>query len=244
MNSEYELLMDRFGTINKPKEGMDVDTAAKKAYADMSRRATGHTPDVQKECLNELKKILDEMPAFKEKGKFDKWHRESCEKLRDAMQRSGFKGTYGRAQKVINMAFKYLMYTDTQHADAHDFCHMTLDRYTLAWYKREVNKKAKTIEWSKIDNYEEYMNIQDRIRDYIKEHTSYSIDITGQGEAKTVCLPEQPFLAEFVIWEGEKLFEKYSGLVSGISAYITSGKKDDSWLIGNIFSDYLETVIK
>lgn len=67
MNSEYELLMDRFGTINKPKEGMDVDTAAKKAYADMSRRATGHTPDVQKECLNELKKSLMKCQRSKKK---------------------------------------------------------------------------------------------------------------------------------------------------------------------------------
>ena len=57
MNKENEVLkelIDCFGEQNKPQKGaMTVETAIEKAYADMSRRAKGHTPDVKKEALKE-----------------------------------------------------------------------------------------------------------------------------------------------------------------------------------------------
>ena len=212
MNKENEVLkelIDCFGEQNKPQKGaMTVETAIEKAYADMSRRAKGHTPDVKKEALKELKKIFDEMPSFNDEEAFDKWHEESCEKLRNAKLPNGFIITYGRAQKVINMTFKYLMYSDTPHADAHDYCHMALDSYTLAWYKRKVDKDKKNYAWSKIDDYGEYKKIQDNIRGYLGEDASYSMDDKRQSNTETVSLPEQPILAEFIVWEGEKLRRK------------------------------------
>ena len=104
MRSENKVLkeqVERFGAQNKPKEGtINVDIAIEKAYADMSRRAKGHTPKVKTECLKELKKIFDEMPFFNNVVEFDKWHKASCEKLRDAKLSNDFKVTFGRAQKA------------------------------------------------------------------------------------------------------------------------------------------------
>ena len=213
MNNENEVLtklMKRFGEENKAlNKTLNVDSAIRKAYGDMSKHAVGHRPAVKEEALKIFNKIFRDMPSFKNVEEFDLWHKSSCEVLRNTKLPNGFIITYGRAQKVINMAFKYLRYSDTPHADAYDYCHMTLDRYTLNWYEREVDKDKKhcrwsIIGWSKIDDYDEYKRIQDNIRDYLKRHVSYSIDINGLESTKTVTLPEQPLLAEFIIWASEK----------------------------------------
>ena len=138
------------------------------------------------------------MPSFNDKEAFDEWHKNSCKRLRDIKLPNEFVIYYGRAQKIINMTFKYLMSSDTQHADAYDYCHMALDSYTLAWYKQKFDLDKKYYAWSKIDDYGEYKKIQDNIRGCLKKHATYSMG------TKTVNLPEQPILAEFYVWEGEK----------------------------------------
>jgi len=37
------------------------------------------------------------------------------------------------------------MYTDKPCTEIHDYCHMTLDSYTLAWYKRVTEKRDLTL---------------------------------------------------------------------------------------------------
>ncbi|MBR5767374.1 MAG: hypothetical protein IKX86_01675 [Clostridia bacterium] len=245
MNSDaLEQLKTRFGDTVFKNKGRTFDTALSLAYADMSRRASGHKKDVKDKCIEELNRIFSCMPSFKCQTDFDEWHKKSCESLKQVMHYDSFEGTYGRAQKVINMAFKYLMYTDTPHADAHNFCHMTLDSYTLAWYKRSVNTKSKSFAWSKIDDYEEYRAIQDDIRSYLASDKNYSICIKGLGEFTIEHLPSQPILAEFIIWEGEKIFEKYGTLVNSITSYKESGNANDSWLIGDSFKRFLVEAFK
>lgn len=151
---------------------------------------------------------------------------------------------YGKAQKIINMTFKYLFCCKDAQKDYLDYfenCHMTLDSYTLAWYKRKDNQDKKDYTWSKLGE-KDYKKIQKNIREYLANDNSFTISIPDLGSFPSKGLPKQPFLAEFIIWEGEKIFESYKTLVKGIKAYKNSPTKD-SWLIGDSFSDFVKNSV-
>ena len=139
------------------------------------------------------------------------------------------------------MAFKYLMYTDKPCTEIHDYCHMTLDSYTLAWYKRVTGKKG-SYTWSQINNYNEYLLIQEEIRSYLSDNPAYSVNIAGLGKFTIERLPEQPIQAEFIVWKGETLSKKYNELVGSINSYKKSGITEDAWLIGEKFSQFLKNI--
>ena len=72
----------------------------------MSRRASGHVPNIKGVCV----KWLDEevFTSSLSIHNFDTWHKETCFALIEKFNSVKPKfGTVGRAQKVINMAFKY-----------------------------------------------------------------------------------------------------------------------------------------
>lgn len=184
MDKECEQMMKRFAELNPPKNGTaDIKTAIEKAYADMSRHAGGHRPEVKPESLKLFNKIFEEMPSVKNKKNFDEWHEDSCEKLRIAKLPNGFIMRCGRAQKVINMTFKYLCswnYNQNDFKEWFQYCHMPLDDFTLEWFRRSVTDVIKIgdnpvikiddkYKWSKIDNYKEYYQIQEHIRNHQKD---------------------------------------------------------------------------
>ncbi len=72
-----------------------------------------------------------------ENKEFD--HHEYCKILIDG---SGM--SFGQAQKIVNMAFKYLycMVEDEKVQDRFDVCHMPLDGIMLEWIYREVKKSS------------------------------------------------------------------------------------------------------
>jgi hypothetical protein len=119
---------------------------------------------------------------------------------------------YGKAQKVINMAMKYLFCLDgaDRYLDRFKYCHMAIDRYTLRWITKEVfpwynNGKSrpdrlvatKAPSWSNLeygDTSEKYSyyQFQSIIRDYLNSATNPYRSETGA--------PLTPFEAEFYIW--------------------------------------------
>ncbi len=248
-NRTLDELKKRFGNTAFKNKDRTIDEALMLAYADMSRRAQGHTKDSKDKSIDYLKlafqKVKNGEIKLDSQGDFDDWHKDICDGLMSTIQSGTFEGTYGRAQKVLNMAFKYLMYTDYANYLSFNYCHMTLDSYTLAWYK-SVSDKKKTYTWSKIQDYDEYLEIQKEIRSKLASgnNREYSIVIDELGKTETVSLPPQPIFAEFIIWEGEKLLEKYKGLVGSINTYKERGKEEDSWLIGDRFSDFLKKAIQ
>lgn len=136
------------------------------------------------------------------------YHEGWCKKFISDL--SPFKISYGQAQKVINMAMKYLLcLSDAKKMDYFKYCHIALDSYILAWYNRQQLGKTKT-SWSKLEE-TEYKIIQDKIYDYLKG---------GNGQYfkrefnKRNCSPEfipldkEPIKAEFVIWACETNFVK------------------------------------
>ncbi len=102
---------------------------------------------------------------------FDKLHESWCENFLNDLQDSKYEqATYGQAQKVVNMAFKYLYCCDGVDRSKFKDCHMALDSFTLNWYIREVLKVDKNIvdKWSKLDDVA-YKKIQTDIRNHLTE---------------------------------------------------------------------------
>lgn len=237
----YDHLKTRFGEIAFKKE-KNKKVAIETAYADMSRRATGHTSELKKRCVEwlETEVFNTNLDFINSQESFDAWHKETCEELK---KRHGSFGKIGRSQKVINMAFKYFSCIDGTYDHLLKYCHMTLDGYTLNWYKT-IDPDWKKIEWSKIDDYDnQYFSIQEKIRKYLKENSMYSVDIGGKL-TNNIQLPEIPFEAEFIIWEGEIIKIKYNDLIKGLKKYEESLKEKDKWLIGNIMDEFLNQFVK
>lgn len=195
---------------NKKYKNNIYALAVHQAYLDMNR--TNRTvPDgwPEEKRMNLIEKLgvyFSKKPAPKESGDFDAKHRE----MMSVLDREGF--SVGQAQKIINMAFKYL-YCCEDLRDAKggffDFCHMPLDSFTLNWVKEifeEKNGKSipkqlgfnkgsgseikpwSEIKWSAISNENGYFELEESIRKYIKNCES---DVTV-------------LQAEFYIWETEK----------------------------------------
>ena len=166
------------------------------------------------------KKFLD---FFDEKEKnekeFDDWHEKICE---DFLKRFRLKDNkYGKAQKVINMTFKYIYCLEgaKEREDYFRFCHMPLDSITLEWFYRLKEKGVKiTIDnkeekicrkypsWSNLrktssgekkDREYGYVDIQNAIRKYLENNTELT-----------------PLKVEFIIWPQMQLAMAEEGLFS------------------------------
>ena len=145
--------------------------------------------------LSDLAKIFVEYfkaPAPKTQAEFDKWHKNTCEWFvkefnASVMLPSGYKGIeYGKAQKIVNIAFKYLYLfcgIIPGHPGHFTFCHFAIDSVTLEWYKKTIDPSCSVKNWSDM-SYDEYIEIQENIRTHIKKSIS----------------EKTPFEAEFEIW--------------------------------------------
>lgn len=244
------------------------------AHNDMARRAQGHTNEVKKASLEWWSNHFNNNNPFviSKPDDFDKWHLNACETYCKYMneymnkQKSPkkFKITFGRAQKVLNMTFKYLYCTGTYKSDVEklvSFLHMTLDGYTLRWYKEQIVKLDPSLkvgdvsEWSKMNEKapkHKYIDlqgdegIQNRIRKFLSSKNIYEYiinteeildDEEGEKKNKKELIFSQnvspyPFLAEFIIWKGEIIRANMESLLKGLNGCYKSWKKN-SWAINN-----------
>lgn len=253
------------------------------AHNDMARRAQGHTNEVKKASVVWwYNQFTTNSPFSKKKmSDFDKWHGEACSNFLKHMEKTKennekypkeFKMSLGRAQKILNMTFKYLYCKTTymqQVENIRPFLHMTLDGYTLRWYKDKVVpscynlKKGDVSEWSKMNEKgkHEYNDIQNRIREYLKGKTNYeyaintevvdiddeeAVDDTSEKKQKgklvisdKISIQKEPFFAEFIIWEGEIVRAKMESLFKGLNGCCKSWN-DDEWAIGKDIKDELK----
>ena len=188
--------------------------AVRKAYADMAMRTIKGFGDVSAEKKEELRKnfankFIDafckaEAPLTQEA--FDARHQEVCEdfltKLNKLCTDCGVEEPpcYGKAQKIVNMTFKYLYLFEKNEPiqPLFAFCHMPLDSSIFRYLKekfKEHGLDAKLFEtaWSKL-NAGQYREIQTAIRGYCREYSSDYADAADE-------YAKLPFCAEFPIWE-------------------------------------------
>lgn len=132
------------------------------AYGDVKRTLTGigafhNEKENAKDSI--VKKISEYFFDFApcEQEAFDKLHNDLCMLWCEQFKGNDL-GTYGKAQKIINMTFKYLFCCKSAERNRAYFkyCHMPLDSFTLEWIKRNVkdgNSKlcvGKVAPWSKL----------------------------------------------------------------------------------------------
>lgn len=205
------------------------------AYTDFSPRTiAGMNKDKiasTLECVaNEINKYMKE--GYN--GSFDNWHKNTCQTFIDNLWKYyGIKIHFGKAQKLVNMTFKYLYCTNGSEKYAKKFepCHMPLDTYTINWFcdsvvawlsaeKPKISKtQIKKISWGNLECGKEdepysYTWMQTKIREYLnsESNTQYR-DSDGK--------PLTPFVAEFYIWPEQQFSEACKSLL-GQALYQTN----------------------
>ena len=198
----------------------DVLLAVKKAYIDLQPRTYKKISDwwkdsnnvkkdgsrqnhIQKQWEDDKIKILEKLAEdienyLKNPNKqFDEWHNGECNdflnNFNPTLNKYGYESiTYGKAQKIINMTFKYLFCFDDamNYTAVFDQCHMPIDSYILKWYEKEVIKgKSGISSWSDMTD-TQYFDLQSEI----KKHISKTPNPEGPNQ----------FLSEFYIWDRYK----------------------------------------
>jgi hypothetical protein len=171
---------------------------------------------------------------------YDGFHDRLCTDFLSSLSQSGYNtATYGQAQKVVNMAFKYLYCLDdaaTTYNDYFEYCHVALDSFTLEWIWRNCDTGS-------LNKYEAWSNLKKGDFEHPKG-TYY--DTKGKhrpGYDKIVTLYRDkipsslytnctPFQAEFIFWPEIQMHLAteafYFALVEGLSNYDKQVFKDQN----------------
>ena len=193
-------------------ENGEVYTAAVHlGYLDMCRTCHGigaKVSDAQRKASfktlgEEIKGLLSDSSIDSQEA-FDAKHKVLCNKYMDLLKKYGYAIKYGQAQKVVNMAFKYLFCCeDASSKPAFEYCHMPLDGLIMNWCKDWCKKEygisvnSDKDAWSKLTE-KKYTDITKAIFCKLKSgDVEYSI-----GDENTI-LPKIPLVAELVIWPEE-----------------------------------------
>lgn len=138
-----------------------IELAMTKAYRDLMRTITGFASNNNnsrikqnaRKCIKDtINKMIDS--NIDNQNQFDKIHQELCETLIKQFEDQNF--TIGQAQKWINMTFKYLHLLDYEPVEkVYGYCHIPIDSYILNITNYQMSKA-----WSKLNNYDEYMEYQ------------------------------------------------------------------------------------
>lgn len=208
-----------------------VDWAVEKAYGDAKRTMTGigKFEDEKKKALEDMegafKDYFNNEKIIEKPDAFDQVHGELCKRWTSKFEREDANlATYGKAQKIVNMTFKYMYcwYYKYFHENMKKwekikykfrFCHMTMDSYTLNWiYDRTCKEKrknisfTKSVKWSSLESVEDYLGIEKLAEEAIKNEK----DFKGMSAIE----------AEFLIWDYEMIREKTNEWVKAMEKYV------------------------
>ena len=193
-------------------ENGEVYTAAVHlGYLDMCRTCHGigaKVSDAQRKAsfktLGEEINGLLSYSSIDSQEAFDAKHKVLCKKYMDLLKKYGYAIKYGQAQKVVNMAFKYLFCCEgASSKPAFKYCHMPLDGLIMNWCKDWCKKEygisvnSDKDAWSKLTE-EKYTEITNAIFKKLK-----SRDVEYSIGGKNTILPKIPLAAELVIWPEE-----------------------------------------
>ena len=144
--------------MTSPDCSIAIEIAVSWAYNDAKRTMHGITKDDREEAEDAIVKEFKAYftnPAPCEK-KFKESHIRLCNAWINSFEDGSSLGTYGKAQKIVNMTFKYLYCcTNIDNFENHfKYCHMPLDSFTLEWFKRNIQEvdPTKIGSWSKMED--------------------------------------------------------------------------------------------
>lgn len=214
-----------------------IAAAVNLAYNDAKRTLAGigkysDKKDNALKCIIEkLEDYFHEENAPLTEEEFDKIHDELCQLWCKEFKslENGKLGTYGKAQKIVNMSFKYLYCRedDESHQDHLKYCHMPLDSFTLEWFKREQfgqNRPNKIItSWSNLENSE---NDADTFIDDGKEYYSYNFYKKKIREIAN-GMDISPLEMEFIVWPQIQMELAAEGFLFGLEENLTNERKKE-----------------
>ncbi len=167
-----------------------ITAAMKRAYRDLNRTLVNFPKeDGIKEKLRFnwrtfLKRTIEEnilKTQFNNWDDFTSWHQSVCEGILTI--NSEYKGlTIGQAQKWLNMTLKYLYVLGEDRVPGinlnYQYFHMPIDNIiqdAMPTLKKKPN--VKTFEtWSKIDNYKDYLDFQQKIKQEFKDKIPMNVE--------------------------------------------------------------------
>ena len=194
--------------MTSPDCSIAIEIAASWAYNDAKRTMHGITKDDREEAEDAIVKEFKAYftnPAPCEK-KFKESHIRLCNAWINSFEDGSPLGTYGKAQKIVNMTFKYLYcYADDILKERFKYCHMPLDSFTLEWFKRNIQEvdPTKIGSWSKMeDEKSDTIKIPKNKEKYyypfyVKKIVEF-INNINQGKPEEDKLT--PLQLEFIIW--------------------------------------------
>lgn len=200
-------------SLNQPIDKDLIQKAIELGYDDAKRTFDGiknyfNQKRIAFENLKESISNFFDNTYPKTQDEYNKVHQKWCNDFIDDL--NPFIVSYGQAQKVINMAMKYLYcLSDATKKNYFKYCHMALDSYILAWYNREKIGETIKTSWSKLGQ-EEYKTIQGCICKHLQRKNNYFKRelVKGKISSEAICLEGEPIKAEFVIWSCETGFAK------------------------------------
>lgn len=149
-----------------------------RAYRDFNRTIHGFANNknknsILKESKSYLKKALIEIKnnnIITSQADFDVWHESTCCKLLKIFDKYGYYNfNIGQAQKWINMSLKYIFLYDESRVDGfnsiYQYCHIPIDNIIL----NKLEYKDFNTAWSRINDYNEYINFQRYIREVVTD---------------------------------------------------------------------------
>lgn len=179
--------------------------AVKLGYLDMCRTCSGIGKKISDEQRKdifdaigaEIKTGVEKSYSIAKQEDFDELHTKLCRFCTKQFEECGYFIKYGQAQKIINMAFKYLYCCEDATEGIFTYCHMPLDSFVLKWCSDcSLSEKCNEDAWSKLEE-GKYVRIQQGIRTYLKKGKTYMV---GGNEVE---LPKTVLDAEFIIWPEE-----------------------------------------
>ena len=183
-----------------------------------------------KAIAEKIQEIFIKSPA---KG-FDDWHKETCDLFLNMLLQKGYENaTYGQAQKVINLAFKYLYCLDgaETYGEVFDLCHMPLDGFTLEWFYRQCKygNPEKKIVKGKMDKWSALAGYGDERQDVYqttdkKEHYTYFF--YQKQIREWLAKGQTPLQTEFEIWSEIQKHRAAEAFLFSLIGPITKAEKD------------------
>ncbi len=157
------------------------DVVKKTAYRDMMPRTLkgiGTAKNKKGELCKE--KMLDyactriisylNAPVPKAFDEYTAWHRETCDEIVSIFCDTDVNLTYGKAQKLINIAFKNLLLFKDANEELFTYCHTPIDNNVLRICREEAKIDCIRENWSGIDDYDYYLELQIKIKEYLNSN--------------------------------------------------------------------------
>ena len=168
-------------------EGEWLDRCIRRAYLDMNRTlhglgklGEGHL-DWKTAMLNVLRDRLTMLPDEHvwTQASFDAWHHESVDMLIAVSTEHKFAVSVGQAQKWINMSVKYAIALGERRVPGffrvYDVAHVALDNIVLERLT-ELGMSPLGCAWSRLDDYTQYMECQQWLRDRFRDECLLEVE--------------------------------------------------------------------